>query len=55
MWYLWRERYAKVFEGHELSKAKLKYLLLKSLFDWTFQHMAFFGRRVLVFLGFFEF
>ena len=38
---LWRERNAQCFEGHKLSEVKLKYLLLKTLFDWTLQSIAF--------------
>ena len=38
---LWRERNARCFEGHKLSEVKLKYLLLKTLFDWTLQSIAF--------------
>ena len=41
----WNDR---CFEGHDLNAAKLKYLLLKSLFDWI-------CRRVLAFPGFLEF
>lgn len=32
------------FEGHDLNAAKLKYLLLKSLFDWILQSVFFLSR-----------
>ena len=35
MWCLWKARDAHCFEGQELSRAKLKYLLLKLLSEWT--------------------
>ena len=34
MWFLWKERNAYCFDEQGLSVAKLKYLLLKSLFEW---------------------
>ena len=34
MWCLWRERNAHCFDGQGLSVEKLKYLLLKSLYEW---------------------
>lgn len=45
--------YDRCFEGHDLSAAKLKYLLLKSLFDWILQSVFF--CRGLAFPGFLEF
>ena len=41
MWCLWRERNARCFEGQELSVVKMKYLFLKSLYDWTSQSLSF--------------
>ena len=35
MLYLWREMNAHCFEGRELSLVKLKFLLLKTLYEWT--------------------
>jgi hypothetical protein len=34
MWCIWRERNQCTFEGVELSLSKLKFLFLKSLYDW---------------------
>lgn len=39
MWCLWREQNAGCFEGQELSAVKLKYILPKSLLDWTSKSM----------------
>ncbi len=35
MWCLWRELNARCFEEEELSGAKMKFLLLHSLSEWT--------------------
>ena len=32
---IWRERNANTFKGNESSKVQLKFLFLKSLYDWT--------------------
>lgn len=35
MWCIWCERNAQCFEGEELIVFKLKYLFLKTLYEWT--------------------
>ena len=35
MWTIWRERNARCFEDHKKSQDKLKNILVKSLFNWT--------------------
>jgi hypothetical protein len=40
MWCIWREQNAWFFEGKEMSMAKLKYLFLKSFYDWTLTYSS---------------
>lgn len=38
MWFIWRERKARVFEGCETSLVKLKSTCLRALYDWMAGH-----------------
>ena len=38
---IWREHNASCFENQELSVVKLKYLFLKTLYEWTLQRVSF--------------
>ena len=37
---IWREHNASCFENQELSVVKLKYLFLKTLYEWTLLHVS---------------
>ena len=37
---IWRENNACCFENQELSVVKLKYLFLKTLYEWTLLHVS---------------
>ena len=50
LWCLWCEWNAQCFEGDELSAVKLKYIFLKTLYEWASLTYSF---SVDVFLDFF--
>ena len=50
LWCFWREQNAWCFEGDELSAVKLKFIFLKTLYEWASLTSSF---SVDVFLDFF--
>ena len=34
MWFMWKERHAWCYEGHESSVSEVKYTFLRSLYEW---------------------
>lgn len=53
MWGIWREHNAHCFDDRETSIAKLKYLVLNTLYEWTPPFATFSDEGLLDFLDFF--